>query len=250
MSDDFTYQEFYMRENDLSHLPLEAEMKFYDSIKSGNMAEVEKAFKPLGGKGFGKLSEDGLRNLRYHLIITIAFAARYCIEGGMEREEAYNLSDLYIMAADKAKTTNEINRLHKKVVRDLTERMAGIIKKQAYSRPISRCLEYVYNHLNQQISISEMAKEIGFSAPYLSKIFHRETGITISGYIMKKRIETAQRMLKYSDYTSSEISCFLAFSSNSHFIQCFRRETGLTPKQYRALNFNKIDGIRGGAENY
>ena len=51
-------------------------------------------------------------------------------------------------------------------------------------------------------------------------------------------MEAAQNMLKFSDYTYAEISAILAFSSQSHFIRVFRKQTGYTPKEYRNKFFS------------
>lgn len=96
--------EFEMREHARSHLPVEQEMQFYECIKRGDLEGARALALPLGGEGFGVLSGDRLRNLKYHLVITVAFITRFCVEGGMERETAYNLSDLYIRAVDHAES--------------------------------------------------------------------------------------------------------------------------------------------------
>ena len=86
--------EFEMRENSMTHTPVENEMRFYEAVKRGDMDAARTLSTPLGGEGFGVLSTDRLRNLKYHLVITVSFITRFCVEGGMERETAYNLSDL------------------------------------------------------------------------------------------------------------------------------------------------------------
>ncbi len=93
--------EFEMRENSMTHTPVENEMRFYEAVKRGDMDAARTLSTPLGGEGFGVLSTDRLRNLKYHLVITVSFITRFCVEGGMERETAYNLSDLYIRKADR-----------------------------------------------------------------------------------------------------------------------------------------------------
>ncbi len=51
--------------------------------------------------------------------------------------------------------------------------------------------------------------------------------------ILRRRLEVAENMLKNSDYSCSEISSFLAFNSQSHFTEAFRKKNGVTPKQFR-----------------
>lgn len=228
-----THVEFLNREYNVSHLSYEREMAFFDSVKNGKIEETKRLFKPLNSDSLGKLSEDTLRNLKYHLIITIAFMTRYCIEGGMEMEVAYNLSDIYIQSIDKCITQEEIHRLHKEVVEDYTSRMHSIQKTNIFSKAILICLDYIYDNLHTKITLEELANQVNLSPSYLSKLFHKEVGLTVSAYISKKRIEAAENMLKYSEYSSTEISNYLCFSSESHFIQAFKKNTGYTPKSYR-----------------
>ena len=90
-----SHVEFLNREYNISHLSYEREMAFFNCTKEGNPEEAARLFKPFNSEDMGRLSDDSLRNLKYHLIITVAFITRYCIEGGMEMEAAYNLSDIY-----------------------------------------------------------------------------------------------------------------------------------------------------------
>ena len=224
---------FYNREYMLSHLPYEREMAFYQSIKMGNIDEARRLFKPLGAEGMGKLSDDPLRNLKYHLVITIAFITRYCIEGGMEMEAAYNLSDIYIQQIDKCRTSEDINLIHRSAVEDYANRMQIIIKNRLFSKPVVTCIDYIYNHLHYKITLKELAQAADLSESYLSKLFRKEMGVTVSQYISQKRVEAAENLLKYSDFSCADISNYLCFNSESYFIQVFKSYTKMTPKEYR-----------------
>lgn len=237
-----SHAEFLNREYSVSHLSYEREMAFFESIRLGNIDEARRLFKPLSSDKLGKLSDDGLRNLKYHLIISVAFITRYCIEGGMEMEAAYNLSDIYIRSIDKCTTEEQIHLLHREVVEDYAQRMQLLHKARLYPKPVIICLDYIYDNLHTKITLEKLAEAAGLSPSYLSKLFHKEVGLTISGYITKKRIEAAGNMLKFSDYSCIEISNYLCFSSESHFINVFRKSTGYTPKVYREKFFRKRKG--------
>ncbi len=232
-----SHVEFLNREYNVSHLSYEREIAFFDSVKKGRVEEAKRLYKPLNSKELGKLSENHLRNIKYHLIITVAFLTRYCIEGGLEMETAYNLSDIYIQNIDKCTNTEEINELHKELIEDYAKRMQIIQKTNQYPKTIMICLDYIYDNLHTKISLEKLAETVGLAPTYLSKLFHKEVGMTISAYILKKRIEAAENMLKYSEYSCTEISNYLCFSSESHFIQVFKKTTGFTPKQYREQFF-------------
>ena len=109
-----SYQEFLHREYGLPRAPLAPEMDFYETIRSGNLRKVKTLLtEPFHAKmGLGVLSSDKLQNLKYHLTITTALVARFCISGGLSQAEAYSLSDYYIRLADEAGTAEEISDIH------------------------------------------------------------------------------------------------------------------------------------------
>ena len=234
-----SHTEFLNREYSISHMSYECEMAFFRSIRSGDIIEAHRLFKPLDSEKLGKLSDDDFRNLKYHLIITVAFITRYCIEGGMEMETAYNLSDIYVRSIDKCRSSEQLHLLHRELVDDYTQRMRMIRKGTLYPKAVILCLDYIYNNLHTKITLEQLSEITGLSQSYLSKLFHKEVGVTISCYVTKKRIEAAENMLRYSDHSIIDISNYLCFSSESHFIDVFRKHTGYTPRNYRNNFFRK-----------
>ncbi|MBQ5311709.1 MAG: helix-turn-helix domain-containing protein [Oscillospiraceae bacterium] len=230
---ELSHKVFLNREYSFKHSPFEKEFEFYDYVRMGDIENVKRTMTPLGSDGSGRLSDDRLTNLKYHFVITIALITRFCVEGGMEMETAYTLSDLYINRADKAHTEKEIHAIHNDAVSDYTIRMERIQRATVYSKPVISVMDYIYDNLHTKISETEIAEHINLSPSYISRLFHKETGVTVSTYITVKRIEAAENMLKYSDYPPSEIGNYLAFSSHSHFISTFRKYTGMTPGEYR-----------------
>lgn len=231
------HQVMLNREQSISHLAYERENAFFKSIQDGDVAEMRRLYQPFEIDSMGTLSEDPLRNLQYHLIITIALITRACIEGGMEMEEAYNLSDIYIRSIDRCTEQEAVRMLHREVVEDYAQRMHLLKKQNRYPRAVTICIDYIYDNLHTKLTLPDLAKAAGLSAGYLSKLFRREVGMNVSEYILKKRIEAAENMLRFSELSCLAIADYLCFSSESHFIQVFRRQTGLTPKRYREQFF-------------
>jgi len=77
----------------------------------------------------------------------------------------------------------------------------------------------------------------GLNENYLSKLFKKETGVSVSDYIRDKKVETAKNLLKFSTLSYLNIGTALAFSSQSHFIKVFHQATGYTPKEYQKLYY-------------
>ena len=232
-----THQAFLNREQSISHLAYERENAFFKAIQDGDVDEMRRLYQPFEISEMGKLSPEPLRNLQYHLIITVALLTRACIEGGMEMEEAYNLSDIYIHSIDRCTDPEEVRMLHREVVEDYAQRMHLLKKQNRYPRAVTICIDYIYDNLHTKLTLPDLAKVAGLSPTYLSRLFRKEVGMPISEYITKKRIEAAENMLRYSEFSCLAISDYLCFSSESHFIQVFRKQTGLTPKRYREAFF-------------
>lgn len=232
MSRKLTQQVFMNREEQITHLAYERENAFFQAIRDGNQEEVRRLFKPFDSSGLGKLSDDPLRNCKYHLIITVALITRACIEGGMEMEEAYNLSDLYIRTIDRCSSTEEVSLLHKELVMDYAQRMQ-LQRRKRYPRSVTVCIDYIYDNLHKRLTLPDLAAVTGLSVGYLSRLFRKEVGVPLSEFITRKRVEAAENMLKYSEFSCLEIAEYLCFSSESHFIQVFRKLTGYTPRRYR-----------------
>lgn len=224
---------FANRELGFHHAPFEREIAFYESVRSGNLETVKTLFTPLGGEGFGKLCPDPLQNLKYHLVVSIAMITRFCINGGMQPEDAYSLSDIFIQQTDACRTADEIHALHFDMTVEFTKRMRQIQSGRQYSRTTLQMLDYISDHLHERIYIEDIAAALSKSVPYLSRLFAKDLGTTISEYITRKKIETAAQMIQFSDYTALEISSFLGFSSQSYFIKQFKKHIGITPKEYR-----------------
>lgn len=231
------YKEFINREYGISHMPYEEERKFFSCIREGDEEGVRRQFQPLGGEKMGRLSRDNVQNLKYHFAITVAFITRACIQGGMEMEEAYNLSDIYITAADECKTEKEIQRIHKETVDAYVASMKKLRRKNRYSRVVSGCMDYVYDHLHTKILLSDIADYLGLSPSYVSRQFQKDAGIALSEYITEKRIAAAKNMLLYSEYSISEIAQYLCFGTESYFIMVFRKKVGETPGKFRKNNY-------------
>lgn len=238
-------QEWYRQETrdseeERTHRPQNEEISFYQAVSSGDIDAVRKNCEQkrfTESEGVGILSRNPVTNLKYHFVITTAFITRLCVESGMEMEQAFRLSDFYILKLDLLQTTQEVASLHDRMVLDFTGKMRLLRKNAGTSKPVTACIEYIYAHIKERVTIEDLSAHTGLSASYLSRLFKDEVGISVSDYIREKKIEKAQNLLKFCDYSLIEIANYLSFSSQSHFIQVFKKLVGMTPKKYRDIYY-------------
>lgn len=246
---ELNYRLFRQREEFIEHVGYNEEYKLYFDVASGNVSSIEKTvqsfMKPdaTGNENNGVLSKDPLQNTKYHFVIFTALITRLCVEHGMPREEAYTLSDLYINKIDICKNPQKILYIQGEMLLDFTKRMAAIEKKEIFSLKIMQAIDYINKHLQDTLTLTAVAETIELTPSYLSYLFKKETGSNIKEYITKKKLDAAITMLIYSDMTSSDIAEYLNFSSQSYFIACFKKYTGLTPREYRQNHYHTTTNI-------
>lgn len=232
---------YIQREENTRHLDYEKEFGIYRAIASGNIDEVKKRHQQyFETKGFttsedknGALSANPIQNKKFHFVILAAMISRFCVEAGLDREISYSMSDIYIQKCDLCTSISAIEDLQTEMIYEYTTTMRDNKKKNVFSKQISKCIDYIYDNLNQKLSVDIIADYLKTAPTYLSKLFSKELGMPISTYIREQRLEAAANMLRYSDHEISEISEYFQFSSQSHFTSLFQGKYGTTPKKYR-----------------
>ncbi len=103
---------------------------------------------------------------------------------------------------------------------------------------ILRVIYFLNEHLDQKLSILDMAREAGLSRFHFCRIFKRYTGKSPKKFLCLMRLEKAKRLLQDSGKSISEISAGVGFDDLSNFIRYFKKYIGVTPSRYRKEVFN------------
>jgi AraC family transcriptional regulator len=98
----------------------------------------------------------------------------------------------------------------------------------------SLILEYIEEHLDEDLSIAHLARLAGMGSHYFRKLFSISTGLPVHEYVLRARIKRATYLLRHAHQSLAEIALQVGFSSQSHFTTEFRRRSGATPAAYRA----------------
>lgn len=220
------------RQDLFSHHTPNREKNILQCIRQGNKEKLlEYITVPEDGQ-FGILSDNPLRNKKNFFICCVAIATRAAIDGGLDPELAYTLSDSYIQNIEHLSEVNDLHNLESKMFCDFADNVSKV-NKFKYSKPILSCQNYISNHLYQEITLSDLADFVGLKQKYLSSLFNKEVGITLTEYIQSKRIEESKHLLDSSNYSLLDIAILLGFHDQSHFTRIFKKFTGTTPKKFR-----------------
>lgn len=95
---------------------------------------------------------------------------------------------------------------------------------------LSQAINYIQEHLSENISLEAMANHIDISSYHFCRLFKQSTGFSPYQYVIKQRVERAKQLLRQGKMSISEIAIACGFSHQSHLNRHFKRLTGVTPK--------------------
>lgn len=98
---------------------------------------------------------------------------------------------------------------------------------------LKRVVSYINEHLEQELSLTQLAGVVQTSVAHFARLFRQATGSTPHHYVLACRVERAKRLLVETNLSLSEVAQRVGFADQSHLTALFRIHTATTPKVYR-----------------
>jgi len=98
---------------------------------------------------------------------------------------------------------------------------------------IEEIIDFMCKHSHETIHIQDLAQNKGLSPQYFRKLFKSQVGLAPKKYLTALRIQRSKCMLLHEEYSITEVAIQLGFNSTQQFAKAFRKETGLTPSDWR-----------------
>ncbi len=215
------------------HNTYDIEQLLLRMVRKGDTVALGEWFATAPAIRGGVVAGDPLRQRKNLFIVTVTLASRAAIQGGMQVDDAFTLSDSYIRQCELLSIPERIANLQYRMLMDYTERVERLRRGKTPSKLAVDVANYVQHHLSDAIKTEDIARALYMSRPYLSKKFKEDTGENIADFILKEKTEEAKRLLRYSDKSLTAIGSYLGFSSPSHFSRVFKVYVGSTPREYR-----------------
>lgn len=233
----------YEETNDLSndtavHNTLALEQTIMNFVRHGDTAALKKWLKSAPAIRPGILSSDTIRQLKNTFIVTATLVSRAAIRGGMDVNDALSLSDAYIQKNELLSSVEAIENLQYHMVFDYTEKVEKIRLGKTPTKLLTDIVNYVQKHLSEPVDIAALSKAMFISRTHLAVKFKKETGMTLTEFVLKEKIEEGKRLLRYTDKPISAIAAYLGFSSQSHFANVFKKYANSSPNEYRLKHNN------------
>jgi len=215
-----------------SHSPYFLEQEITKLVATGDTNGARNILNRINTHKRANLASSEIRSLKNSLICDCTFMTRAAINGGVNPEISFYHSDRFIRDIEAAIDFDTLEKLELRMIIEFTS-LVKEYKKTQYSQTVRSTMDYIDSHIKDPITLTEIADALFINPSYLSGLFSKEKGITLSSYLKKSRIEASKWKLCYTDNSVANIALIYQFSSQSYFISCFKKLTGETPLQYR-----------------
>lgn len=214
------------------HHTYNEERRLLDYIREGNVDAALACTKNMD-RELGRLSEKELNHWKNVSVAAVTLCTRAAIEGGVAPSVAYRFSDFYIQKCDSCTDIVQILEWRNRAVEEIARRVKEMQERRSRFNYVEKCKDYVENHYRAKIYQKDMAQELGISSSYLSRLFHRETGMRLQDYIVQVRVEHAANLLLYSNESIARIAEYVNFPSQSYMGKVFKEYRNMSPREYR-----------------
>ena len=210
----------------------DVERKLMQAVAVGQIPKAELLFTTLSKYQFESRSTNALRNTKNYLIILNTLLRVAARNGDVPPFHIDKLSSAF---AHKIEATTSSNA-GMALMKDMVRKYCLLVKNHSmkgYSLLIRKVLTQIDYDLTSDLGLKNLATQLNVNPSYLSTLFKKETGFTLTEYVNQKRIEHAVFLLNSSNLQIQMIAQYSGISDVNYFTKTFKKIIGITPKEYR-----------------
>ena len=170
--------------------------------------------------------------LKVRVIELVVIISRAAIEAGAKAKELLGLNFSYLTELNKVTDIDELLYKLTEILENFISKVALIKEKKKRTR-VDRMCEYISQNFTGKLSSVDVAKAGGLSIGRTLHLFKEETGLSLSEYIKKLRIDYGKYLLLNTDISLADSAIQSGFFDQSHFTKTFKKVERMTPSQFR-----------------
>jgi YesN/AraC family two-component response regulator len=174
--------------------------------------------------------------IKARLLELLVVLSRATIEAGADPAETFKMSENFIAQVEKYSDVDQLAFWISDIVRRFAVQTFDLAQVK-HSDVVFKVTNYVKKNSAEKLSLDSLAKEVFLSRSYLSSLFRHETGMSLTAYITRVRVERSKKMLLEGTAGLASIAVQCGFKDQSYFTKVFKKETGVSPKKYRDRSF-------------
>jgi len=210
----------------------EGERQLIQAVSQGITHKAEQLISNSSGLMLEMRVEDPVRNLKNYTIVANVLLRKAAEQGGVHPFYIDMVSTDFAKKVEKIKTTQEgVDMMH-----DMIYRYCALVKKHSmknYSLLVQKVITIIDSDLTADLSLHRQAEMLNVNASYLSTLFKKETGMTLTEYVAKKRVDHAAFLLASTNMQIQNIAQHCGIFDVNYFTKIFKKNKGKTPKEYR-----------------
>ena len=207
-------------------------------VSRGQTSRAEKMLPDMANISFRQRLTDPVRNMKNYCIICNTLMRKAAQQGGVHPMYLDSVSSEYALRIESLTDINSITSLVGEMIRNYCR----LVKKHSmkdYSNYVRRAILLIDSQLTEELCLSRISAVLEVNSSYLSTLFKKETGSTITAYITKRRMEQAKNLLRNTGMQVQNVAIYCGIPDANYFSKLFRKETGFSPLEYR--NLPRID---------
>ncbi len=204
---------------------------YLDATRQGDVKQIKFLMKNKVLYHF--FSVDDMRELFHKYIAVITMVAHEAVKGGLDFDETLDTVHSLIFQAERIDEQDCLRYFTVKSILGLVQRVAKKHKRFLHSESINQAIHFIEEHYHRALSLDDIASHVHLSSPYLSQLFRKETGENIQTFIRDLRLREAKNLLLFTKRSIGDIAASLGFKTQSYFTEVFKKDSNMTPYQYR-----------------
>ncbi|MBR4040673.1 MAG: helix-turn-helix transcriptional regulator [Clostridia bacterium] len=210
----------------------EAERQLLHLVSQGRTHRAQMIIRQMNENTLESRTADSLRNLKNYGVVLNTLLRKAVEEGGVHPYHIHQLSSQMAKRLEQSLSLDECRQVFSTMV----HKYCLLVKNHSiaqYSKLVQHVILRSESDLSADLSLKAHAQALNVNASYLSALFKRETGSTITEYVTRMRIDYAIFLLNATDMQIQSIAHYCGIPDVNYFTRTFKRIIGKTPKDYR-----------------
>lgn len=207
------------------------EAQYMQIVSQGNISQMDQILSKGEHVGFIPRLPDSLRDHKNHLIILNTLLRKAAERGAVHPVYLHEISTKFAKKIELITDVSD-NTLMRSMLRQYCLLVHNYSVK-GYSPILQKVINQINLNLTSDLGLKNLSEMFNISAGYLSMLFKKETGVTLTDYVNKKRTEHAIFLLNTTDLQIQTIASYCGIQDISYFTRIFKKFHGMTPNAYR-----------------
>jgi len=202
-------------------------------VSRGQSNRAKKMLPDVGALSFKQRLADPIRNMKNYCIICNTLMRKAAEQGGVHPIYLDRASSEYASRIEAQTDIGIITDLIGDMIGDYCRLVRNYTMKD-YSQHVRHAILLIDSQLTNELSLRHIASALELNPSYLSAIFKKETGRTITDFISGRRVEQAMELLRTSSMQIQDVAMYCGIPDANYFTKVFKKYTGKSPAEYRA----------------